>query len=166
MKRALVLGGSIAGMIAARVLADHADEVRITEPDLLEDAPAIRRGAPHSSQAHTLLGKGRTVIEQLMPGIVRQMVREGGQLVSSGPGGAQWFLNGRAKVPVRGGSVVSVSRPFLEWHIRRRVLALPNVSLVKGRATGLTMTRDRVDGALVRPPEAVDSERHPADLVV
>jgi 2-polyprenyl-6-methoxyphenol hydroxylase-like FAD-dependent oxidoreductase len=166
MKTALVLGGSIAGMIAARVLADHADEVWIIEPDLLEDAPTIRRGAPHSSQAHTLLGKGRTVIEQLLPGIVRQMVREGGQLINSGPGGAQWFLNGRPKVPVRGGSVVSVSRPFLEWHIRRRVLALPNVALVKGTATGLTATGDRVDGALVRLPGAVDSVRHPAHLVV
>jgi 2-polyprenyl-6-methoxyphenol hydroxylase-like FAD-dependent oxidoreductase len=166
MKTALVLGGSIAGMIAARVLADHADEVWIVEPDLLEDAPAIRRGAPHSSQAHNLLGKGRTVIEQLLPGIVRQMVREGGQLINSGPAGAQWVLNGRPKIPVRGGSVVSVSRPFLEWHIRRRVLALPNVALVKGTATGLTATGDRVDGALVRPPGAADSVRHPAHLVV
>ncbi len=166
MKTALVLGGSIAGMIAARVLADHADEVWIVEPDLLEDAPTVRRGAPHSGQAHSLLGKGRTVIEQLLPGIIRQMVREGGQLVGSGPGGAQWFLNGRPKIPVRGGSVVSVSRPFLEWHIRRRVLALPNVALVKGRATGLSVTGDRVDGALIRPPGAVGSERYPAELVV
>jgi 2-polyprenyl-6-methoxyphenol hydroxylase-like FAD-dependent oxidoreductase len=166
MKTALVLGGSIAGMIAARVLADHADEVWIVEPDLLEDAPAIRRGAPHSGQAHTLLGKGRTVIEQLLPGIVRQMVREGGQLINSGPGSTQWFLDGRPKIPVRGGSVVSVSRPFLEWHIRRRVLALPNVALVKGTATGLTITGDRVDGALVRPPGAVGATRHPATLVV
>src|SRR5690242_18353339 len=103
MKTALVLGGSIAGLIAARVLADHADEVWIIEPDFLEDAPVIRRGAPQGSQAHALLGKGRAVIEQLLPGIVRQMVREGGQLVSSGPGGIQWFLDGRAKVPVPGG---------------------------------------------------------------
>jgi 2-polyprenyl-6-methoxyphenol hydroxylase-like FAD-dependent oxidoreductase len=166
MKMAIVLGGSIAGMLAARVLADHADQVQVIEPDFLEDAPVIRRGAPHSSQAHALLGKGRTVIEQLLPGIVRQMVREGGQLISSGPGGAQWFLNGRPKVPVPGGSVVSVSRPFLEWHIRRRVLALPNVGLVKGTATGLTATGERVDGALVRLPGAVDSVRHPAKLVV
>jgi 2-polyprenyl-6-methoxyphenol hydroxylase-like FAD-dependent oxidoreductase len=166
MKTALVLGGSIAGMIAARVLADHADEVWIVEPDLLEDAPAIRRGAPHSSQAHNLLGKGRTIIEQLLPGILRQMVREGGQLINSGPGGAQWFLNGRPKVPVPGGSVLSVSRPFLEWHIRRRVLALSNVALVKGTATGLTATGDRIDGVLVRSPGATDAIRYPADLVV
>jgi 2-polyprenyl-6-methoxyphenol hydroxylase-like FAD-dependent oxidoreductase len=166
VKTAIVLGGSIAGMVAARILADHADEVLIVEPDLLEDAPAIRRGAPHGSQAHNLLGKGRTIIEQLLPGIIRQMVREGGQLISSGPGGTQWFLDGQPKVPVRGGSVVSVSRPFLEWHIRRRVLALPNVALVKGTATGLTMTGDRVDGALVRPPGAVDAERNAAELVV
>jgi 2-polyprenyl-6-methoxyphenol hydroxylase-like FAD-dependent oxidoreductase len=166
MKTALVLGGSVAGMIAARVLADHVDEVSIVEPDLLEDAPAVRRGTPHGSQAHNLLGKGRTVIERLLPGIVRDMVREGGQLIGSGPGGAQWFLDGRPKVPVRGGSVVSVSRPFLEWHIRRRVLAIPNVALVGGTATGLTTTGDRVDGALVRPPGAVEAARYPADLVV
>lgn len=166
VKTAVILGGSIAGLVAARVLADRADEVWIIEPDLLEDAPAIRRGAPHSSQAHSLLGKGRTIIERLLPGIVRQMVHEGGQLISSGPGGAQWFLNGQPKVPVRGGSVVSVSRPFLEWHIRRRVLAMPNVALVRGTATGLTMTGDRVDGALVRPPGAADAIRHQAQLVV
>jgi 2-polyprenyl-6-methoxyphenol hydroxylase-like FAD-dependent oxidoreductase len=166
MKTALVLGGSIAGMIAARVLADHADEVWIIEPDLLEDAPVIRRGAPQGSQAHALLGKGRAIIEQLLPGIVRQMVREGGQLVTSGPGGVQWFLDGRPKVPVSSGSAISLSRPFLEWHIRRRVLALPNVGVVKGTATGLTLAGDRVDGALVRPPGAGESVRHQADLVV
>jgi 2-polyprenyl-6-methoxyphenol hydroxylase-like FAD-dependent oxidoreductase len=166
MKTALVLGGSIAGLIAARVLADHADEVWIIEPDILEDAPVIRRGAPQGSQAHALLGKGRTVIEQLLPGIVRQMVREGGQLVTAGPGGIQWYLDGRPKVPVPGGSGISVTRPFLEWHIRRRVLALPNVALVEGTATGLTLTGDRVDGALVRPPGAASSARHPASLVV
>jgi 2-polyprenyl-6-methoxyphenol hydroxylase-like FAD-dependent oxidoreductase len=59
-----------------------------------------------------------------------------------------------------------LSRPFLEWHIRRRVLALPNVALVMGTAIGLTLTGDRVDGALVRPPGAVDSVRHQAHLVV
>jgi 2-polyprenyl-6-methoxyphenol hydroxylase-like FAD-dependent oxidoreductase len=94
------------------------------------------------------------------------MVREGGQLITSGPGGTQWFLNGRPKIPVPGGSVVSVSRPFLEWHIRRRVLALPNVTLVKGMATGLTATGDRVDGALVRLPGEAGSVRRPAHLVV
>ncbi|MBW4700539.1 NAD(P)/FAD-dependent oxidoreductase [Micromonospora sp. RL09-050-HVF-A] len=166
MRTALVLGGSVAGMIAARVLADHADQVWIVEPDVLVDAPVIRRGAPHGSQAHTLLGRGRTVIDRLLPGFVRQLVREGGQLVGSGPGGAQWFLDGRAKVPVRGGSVVSVSRPFLEWHIRRRVLALPNVTLVGGTAVGLTATAGRVDGALVRPTGGTDAQRHGAQLVV
>jgi 2-polyprenyl-6-methoxyphenol hydroxylase-like FAD-dependent oxidoreductase len=166
MKTALVLGGSIAGMTAARVLADHADEVWIIEPDLLDDAPAIRRGAPQSSQAHALLGMGRAVIERLLPGIARQMVREGGQLVGSGAGGVQWLLDGRPKVPVRGGSGISVSRPFLEWHIRRRVLALPNVTLVKGTAAGLTLTGDRVDGALVRPAGAVETVQYPAGLVV
>ncbi len=166
MKTALVLGGSIAGLVAARVLADHADEVWIVEPDELDDAPTVRRGAPQGSQAHNLLGRGRTIIEQLLPGIVRQMVHEGGQLLTSGKGGAQWFLDGRRKVPVPGGSFVSVSRPFLEWHIRRRVLALPNVAVLRGTATGLTMTGERVDGALVRPPDAIEPVRHPADLVV
>jgi len=165
MKVAVVLGGSIAGLLAARVLTGYADEVRIVEPDVLEDGPQIRRGAPHSSQAHSLLGLGRATIEQLLPGIVRSMVHEGGQLLR-GSHGAQWFLDGVPKTPIGGGSIVSVSRPFLEWQIRRRVLALPGIQLCQGTGTGLTLTGNRVDGVLVRPPRAVESVHVAADLVV
>lgn len=165
MTRAVVLGGSIAGLLAARVLSGYADEVVIVEPDPLDGGPAPRRGTPQSSQAHSLLGAGRATIDQLLPGIVRQMVHEGGQLLRSGPG-TQWLLDGRPKAPVRGGSVVSVSRPFLEWHIRTRVLALDPVRVLRRTAAGLTLTGDRVDGALVRAPGALEPTRLPADLVV
>lgn len=161
----MVLGGSIAGLLAARVLTEHVDEVVVVEPDALDGGPVPRRGTPQSSQAHSLLGLGRATIDQMLPGIVRQMVHEGGQLLRGGAG-AQWLLDGRPKVPVRGGSIVSVSRPFLEWHVRTRVLALDRVRVVRGTGAGLTLTGDRVDGALVRLPGAVDTVREPADLVV
>ncbi|MGA8115996.1 MAG: FAD-dependent oxidoreductase [Actinocatenispora sp.] len=164
MKKALVLGGSIAGLLAARVLADHADEVTIVERDDLDCGPAVRRGAPHSNQAHSLLGLGRITIEQLLPGTIRQLVRDGGQLLRGG--GSQWFLDGRPKAVIKGGSIVSVTRPFLEWHIRRQVTDLDRVRVFRGSVSGLTMTGNRVDGALVLPPDATEPVRLDADLVV
>lgn len=160
MKKALVLGGSIAGLLAARVLADHADDVCIVERDDLDGGAEIRRGVPHSSQAHSLLGLGRATMEQLLPGVIAQIVHEGGQLIRGGED-ARWFLDGMPKTPIRGASIVSVTRPFLEWHVRRRVTALPQVRVLRAAAAGLTVTGDRVDGVLV------NGDSHlAADLIV
>ena len=43
---ALVVGGSMAGLLAARVLADHFERVTIVERDGFPDGPAFRKGVP------------------------------------------------------------------------------------------------------------------------
>lgn len=50
MRRAVVLGGSVAGLMAARVLSDHAEQVVIIERDDLTvlDVPMSR---PHLTQS-------------------------------------------------------------------------------------------------------------------
>src|SRR5690242_4162610 len=63
MHRAVVLGGSVAGLMAARVLSDHADEVLIVERDPTEgDGP--RPGVPQGTQVHALLPTGQTQLER------------------------------------------------------------------------------------------------------
>jgi flavin-dependent dehydrogenase len=57
--RAVVLGGSVAGLLAARVLADAYAEVIVVERDQLPSAAAHRRGAPQSRHIHGLLARGR-----------------------------------------------------------------------------------------------------------
>jgi heterodisulfide reductase subunit A-like polyferredoxin len=45
-ERAVVVGGSVAGLLATRVLADAVDEVLLVERDAWLDVPDHRRGVP------------------------------------------------------------------------------------------------------------------------
>ena len=72
--KALVIGGSLAGLLAARVLSDFYNEVTIIERDSL-DTEDHRRGVPQSRHAHGLLAGGLQIIEELLPGITDSMVK-------------------------------------------------------------------------------------------
>ena len=68
-KNAVVIGGSIAGMLAARVLADRFESVTIVETDQLPLQPEVRKGVAQSPQPHVLLTRGYRILEELFPGI-------------------------------------------------------------------------------------------------
>ena len=84
------------GMLAAAVLADFAD-VRIIERDVLPDGPHPRKGLPQARHAHVLWSGGVKALDDLLPGIVGELVDQGAHtprimtdLVSKAPSG-QWF---------------------------------------------------------------------------
>src|SRR5262245_32152723 len=79
-RHAVVVGGSMAGMLAARVLADHFDEVTLLERDRYPEAPAPRKGLPQGRHAHVLLERGRGVLERYLPGLTGALVRAGAEL--------------------------------------------------------------------------------------
>ena len=56
---AIVIGGSITGLVTARVLADHFARVTIVERDRFPDQPEFRKGVPQSRHLHALLERGR-----------------------------------------------------------------------------------------------------------
>lgn len=164
MDRAVVLGASMAGLLAARVLSDHADEVVVVERDSLADQPASRRGVPQGRQLHGLLARGLTEIEALFPGITAELVAAGA--VAADPGvDLHWFVDGIRKPPAPIGTGIACTRPFLEWHIRRRLLALPGIRVVQARAEGLTATAGRVDGVTLSGGEG-DGGHIGGDVVV
>jgi flavin-dependent dehydrogenase len=66
--RAVVLGASMAGLLAARVLPDHFGEVVLLERDALLDGPRPRKGTPHVVHPHGLLARWLHVLEDLFPG--------------------------------------------------------------------------------------------------
>ena len=66
-KQAIVIGGSIGGLVAARVLADHFEEVTIIDRDTFPETPGHRRGVPQSRHTHGLLASGREILERLFP---------------------------------------------------------------------------------------------------
>jgi 2-polyprenyl-6-methoxyphenol hydroxylase-like FAD-dependent oxidoreductase len=76
-----------------------------------------------------------------------------------------WYVNGMRKPPSPIGQGVACTRPFLEWHLRRRLMALEGVRVVHGRAERLTMSAGRVDGVALSGTVAQD-EHLGSDFVV
>jgi 2-polyprenyl-6-methoxyphenol hydroxylase-like FAD-dependent oxidoreductase len=139
---ACVLGGSIAGLLAARVLADHARVVLIIERDVVNTEGRPRAGVPQDRHGHVLLPGGRAQIERWLPGITREAQDLGGVLV--GPDQQAVYLGDQEHMRGRGTTILMGTRPFLESRIRSRVLALPNVSTLSAQATGLEIRDDAV----------------------
>lgn len=137
-----VLGGSIAGLLAARVLSDHARTVRIIERDRVNLEGRPRAGVPQDRQGHGLLPGGLAQIERWLPGYTREALDLGGVL--AGPDHQVVYLDGYQQVPGGDIRILMGSRPFLESRIRGRVLSLPNVSALSAQATGLDYRDDAV----------------------
>src|SRR6476659_5544751 len=119
-RHAVVIGASIAGLTAARVLADHFDRVTVIERDLPADPMAFRAGAPQSHHPHILLARGQQILEQQFPGLVAELHAAGGVPLDFGRDGAI-FIDGTWCRPYDSGIVsTSLSRPLLESTIVKR----------------------------------------------
>ena len=66
--QAIVMGASIAGLWAARVLSDHVDEVLVLERDHLPETAKFRPGTPQARQYHVMLLRGLQLMDELFPG--------------------------------------------------------------------------------------------------
>ncbi|NGY57708.1 FAD-binding monooxygenase [Lentzea sp. NEAU-D13] len=154
--KALVIGGGIAGLLAARVLTETCDDVVVLERDKLSDVPEPRAGVPQGRHVHGLLVRGGEIMEGLFPGLYDELVQAGAHLMDAGemrilnPLG--WVASTRTGLPL-----LVVSRPLLETHLRRRLTA----KIVDDvHVTGLSFRGSTVDGVLTR------NGRVDADLVV
>ena len=163
-RQAVVLGGSIAGLLAARVLAETYERVVVLDRDGLdgaEDRDGHRRGAPQGRHLHGLMERGRQIMEGLHSGLTAELSAAGAPTTEVLQG-SRWYLCGLRVHPTSTGlTTVLASRPMLERTLRARTAALPNVELrqrcaVVGLAgSGRAVTGVRTVGGTV-----------PADLVV
>lgn len=161
--RAVVVGGSLSGLLAARALAPHFREVRLLERDELSDAAAFRSGIPQGRHVHVLLKRGERIIESFFPGIVTELERQGSHPVDMS-GDTLWFHFGNWKSRFPSGITMhSQSRALLEATVRRRLAGIPNVKIEAGaEATGLLLDESgsRIRGVRVggrRAGEAADT---------
>ena len=162
--RAVVIGASIAGMLAARVLAEFYSTVAIVDTDILPSEPQPRKGVPQSVQPHVLFAKGYRILAEFFPGI-------GAELAAAGALPIDWlrefhlFTYGGWGANTTDASDITsytCSRPLLESAVRRRILEIPNIEITaKHRATGLLCDSDsnRIAGIRLRPVgEGTESE--------
>ncbi|HEX6257835.1 MAG TPA: hypothetical protein VFZ70_18650 [Euzebyales bacterium] len=165
---ALVLGGGIAGLLAARVLADVFADVTVVDRDAPPDAPANRRGIGQGRHAHALLARGQQALEELFPGITAQLAAAGAP-TGDVLGDTRMHLNGhRLRRTTSGLLAVSASRALLEHHVRHRVAVLDRLTFAPpADVTGLVAEGQRVTGArLLRRADHSAEEIVLADLVV
>lgn len=74
---AVVVGGSMAGLLTARVLADHFERVTLVVRDALTGDAGLRKGVPQGRQLHVLLPRGRVIVERPFPATTGSWGRQG-----------------------------------------------------------------------------------------
>jgi 2-polyprenyl-6-methoxyphenol hydroxylase-like FAD-dependent oxidoreductase len=166
-EHAVVIGGSVAGLLAARALSSSFDRVTVFDRDTLPSSPAPRRGVPQGRQVHALLVRGAEGLERLFPGFLDDMAAAGAPS-ADGQADFSWYLDGHKMAgAVSGLRGYGVSRPLIEALIRDRVAALPNVTIAdRTEVTGFLSTSGRIAGVHVQGESAGASQPVPAALVI
>ena len=124
-QRAIVIGGSFAGLMAARVLSDHFERVTLIERDEINDRPEARKGQPQVRHPHTVLANGLNVLTRYFPDLP-DALRKGGASITDVGTAIRWHVSGGYRRQFKSGVYFALaSRPFLEWEVRRRVLSCP-----------------------------------------
>ena len=166
-ERAVVVGGGMGGLFAARVLSDHFDEVVVVDRDHEPSGGASRKMMPQGDHFHVLLPGGPDAMTEWFPGFVDDLVDTGSVELQLGrdfyaytPMGKSYSL--QAHVPVDGGAMIYVqTRPQFEANVRRRVEGVDNITV---------QFRTLIDGPLVEDGRIVgvsvcDGDDLHADLV-
>ena len=169
-RHAIVLGGSIAGLLAARVLSDFFEKVSIVERDPQPDAPTARKGAPQGHHVHVLLKSGEQILADLFPGIIEDLEQQGAQRADFSQD-VHWYHFGCWKLQYPSGFLVHVqSRPLLEYTLRQHLRRVPNVLCLYGQVVAGVLTtadRARVQGVRIHPSDTPTAVQElAADLVI
>ncbi|MCJ1680105.1 FAD-dependent monooxygenase [Streptomyces sp. APSN-46.1] len=161
---AVVLGAGLAGLLAARVLAEKFARVTIVERDELSDTgPAFRPGVPQSRHVHVLWSRGLALIERMLPGITGTLEAAGAAVLES-PRDFLWLSPADWFRPVPGAEVLLSSRELLDWTVRQEVLRDRRIRIRAGSpATGLVAG---ADGRSVTGVELQDGDPLAARFVV
>jgi len=172
-RHAVVIGGSIAGMTAARVLADYFGQVTVLERDLVELQPVVHKSVPQGNHLHALMLGGQQVLSLLYPDFTGRLVKLGAVRFRFGIEAAFFFPAGKAYTPT--GSVraprdlgvdgFSQSRGLLEHCVRQCSMEVANIRFEFGAAAeSLIYENGQVGGVRFNRGGAADSIA--ADLVV
>lgn len=166
-QHAVVIGGSMAGLLAARVLLKHFGRVTVLERDRSPDHPSPRSGVPQSHHVHILLTQGQRILEQLFPGLEAELAAAGAPQVNW-THDLRWFsIWGWSYQTSSDLNTHPCSRVLLEWLIHKRLEKYDSLKFLPlTQAMGLVMNSQNtiVTGVQIKTEQGLDSLR--ADLVV
>jgi 2-polyprenyl-6-methoxyphenol hydroxylase-like FAD-dependent oxidoreductase len=155
-KHAIVIGASIAGLLAARILHDHFDLVTIIERDQLPQGADYRKGVPQAHHTHVLMMRGQQILERLFPGFSNDLDAYGAPRMQWLTDVNLYYGGGPVQQFDLGIETRNTSRPTLEWIVRQYLMAYDNVQFLsnaqvdnlltdesKQRLTGVQITYRR-----------------------
>jgi 2-polyprenyl-6-methoxyphenol hydroxylase-like FAD-dependent oxidoreductase len=167
---AIVIGGSIAGLLTGRVLAEHFDQVTILERDILANDGSPRKGAPQGLHNHVMLKAGELVISKWFPHFYERL-NASSEVPVIDSQDIHWYHYGFWRLRLKSNlSKTLMTRSYFEWKLRCRIQEYSNISILQEcEVTGYLAneTKSQVTGVLVKykqSPERQDSLL--ADLVV
>jgi len=165
-KHAVVIGASLAGLCAARVLSEFYGRVTVFERDELPSTPSNRTAVPQGRHVHLLMARGAMEFDGLFPGLLDDMVAAGVPILENRPDciyfGAAGHVLGTGHTLRDEFTAYVPSRPQLEWQIRQRVYQIPNVEIQR---RSVAQPRFDVDAQRVTGVY-LDSENDEPDFVV
>jgi 2-polyprenyl-6-methoxyphenol hydroxylase-like FAD-dependent oxidoreductase len=170
-RHVVVIGASLAGLVTARAVAEHADRVTVLDRDDLPRSPETRGGVPQGRHTHAMLDRGTRLLEGWFPGLSDDLAARGARTGDAGLAGWWHFRPEPLARTETGLTAILVSRPLLEWYVRGRLLAdwRGRVELREDTAVlDLAFDRDerRVVGVVVADRDGGAPSLVPADLVV
>ncbi|MEU1462607.1 FAD-dependent oxidoreductase [Streptomyces sp. NPDC005727] len=165
--RAVVIGGSMAGMLAAAAIKDQVESVEIIEAHDLPEGPEPRVGVPQAAHIHLLQSGGLDSIESLLPGTVDQLLAAGAHripmttnMVVYSPEG--WYRRWQRTTH----HLMAASRDLIDHIVRERVLKDPRINVrTQTKAVGLIGNSRQVTGVRIHTVGQAATEL-PADLVI
>ena len=166
-QRAIVVGAGIAGLAAARALADSFAEVLILERDKLTREAAPRIGVPQGKQPHALLVGGQRALSELFPQFVDQLLKSGA--VAFNYTKARLEVDGFDPLPQRdlGLPIYSATRPLIEQVVRHELEQKPNVTLrEQSRVEALTQSDSGAIGGVRYTASGGAAHCISADLII
>ena len=172
-QHAVVIGGSLAGLMTARILMDHFDAVTVLERDDIATQPGMHHSIPQGHHLHALLRGGQQVMASLYPGFLdlldalgAKRCRAGTELVYYLPTGKAFSATGTVREPYDlGFDLTCHSRGLLEACVRHCTLVHPAITLVsESTVQGLLYADGQVRG--VRYQQGDEPHVVAADLVV
>ncbi|MFI9586220.1 FAD-dependent oxidoreductase [Streptomyces sp. NPDC052236] len=165
-RQAVVIGGGLAGMLAAAVLRDYVDEVTVVERDALPSGPQSRKGLPQAHHAHLLWSGGARACEALLPGITDRWLAAGARRVALPTGLVSMSAQGWFRRWPEMQYVIACSRDLLDSVVREEVIGHSRVTVLpRTELLGLLGGAARVTGVRVRSEDGGERVIG-ADLVV
>jgi 2-polyprenyl-6-methoxyphenol hydroxylase-like FAD-dependent oxidoreductase len=166
---AVVIGASLAGLLAARVLASHFKRVTVIERDRLIESTEPRRGVPQGRHVHALLARGQDIISEFFPNLGNTLIEHGALPFTFAD--LRWYHFGVWKKRFASALTgVAATRPFLEYEVRTALRAFRNVNIVDETVVSRFLSdpqRVRLTGVRVRARGQDEPEREiHADVVV